>query len=189
MTSFDSASAQRWSAMKRKTGYYHTVQGVLSATAIVNSRQYAWPLFMAEETLTITRIGLEVTIIGAGTGGAGTPVIRLGIYEDDGTLYPGNLILDAGTIDATSATYQEKTISQVVGPKVVWLSCAAQGCDTTAPTVRCVSSSVAGIAGQTNTISSQAWASYWLAGITGAFATFGSGLQTTTIAPRIHVKC
>lgn len=76
---------------------------------------------------TLDRIGVAVTTA-AGAGGGG--VVRLGIYSDDGTGRPGTLILDAGTVDATTTGVKEITISQAVTRGVYWLVAVPQvdGC-------------------------------------------------------------
>lgn len=67
--------------------------------------------------------------------GASGSVIRLGIYLDNGNGVPGALLLDAGTIDGTSATSQQITISQVIREPIVWLAAVAQGTPAGDPTM------------------------------------------------------
>lgn len=109
-----------------KSGWYAVAAGGTDTLVIAGALFYA-PLLI-EKACTVDRIGLEVT--GAG---AATCVIRLGIYADDGGV-PGSLIIDAGTIDGTSATYQEITISQALSVGRIWLTCVQQVTGT--PTVR-----------------------------------------------------
>ena len=88
--------------------YYHTLQpqsGTATATPTAGVL-YVAPFFVPS-AVTLIRIGAEVT-----TGGSAGAVVRLGIWSDTGSGYPGALVLDAGTIDGTSATVQEITISQ-----------------------------------------------------------------------------
>ncbi len=54
---------------------------------------YALPFHMAATPNLIDEIAIEVSTINV--GGAGN--VRLGIYDDDGSIYPGKLIKDAGT--------------------------------------------------------------------------------------------
>lgn len=72
-------------------------------------------------SLTVDRIGVEVT-----SSATGSPVVRLGIYEDNNGV-PGDLILDAGTVDASTPAFREITISQALTAGMVWLFCAQQG--------------------------------------------------------------
>lgn len=63
------------------------------------------PFFCAKPT-TFTRIGINVA-----TGGA-SALIRLGIYKMASNGLPGALVLDAGTVDASTSGEKEITISQ-----------------------------------------------------------------------------
>lgn len=79
-----------------------------------------WTPFPVERDVTLDRIGVEITTAGAST------VLRMGIYADDGGS-PGSLVLDAGTVDASSTGWKEITISQALTAGRVWLCLAAQG--------------------------------------------------------------
>ena len=88
-----------------------------------------------ESPLRIDRIGAELTV--AGEAGS---VLRLAVFADNGNAYPGSLILDAGTIDGTSATTQVITISTLsLAPGLYWMGGAVQSAATTQPTVRTAS--------------------------------------------------
>jgi hypothetical protein len=87
---------------------------------------------IAGRDVTLTKIGIEVT-----TAGATGSVIRLGIYKISPGTGAASLLVDAGTIDGTSATYQELTISAAVKAGDVLIPFAAsQGAAATQPTVR-----------------------------------------------------
>lgn len=73
--------------------------------------------FVVTKTCTADRIAMEITV--AGTAGS---KVRLGIYLDNGSNSPGNLLVDAGTINADSATVQSITINQVLNPGLYWLA-------------------------------------------------------------------
>jgi hypothetical protein len=90
--------------------------------------------WVLERTLTIDRIGGEITV--AGEAGS---VLRFGIYADNGNAYPGALLLDGGTIDGTSATTQVATVSLTLAPGLYWIGAAVQAAVTTQPTVRTAS--------------------------------------------------
>jgi hypothetical protein len=51
---------------------------------------------------------------------------RLGIYQDNGSGVPGALILDAGTIDASTTGQKSITISQSLSG-LIWLAAVEQG--------------------------------------------------------------
>lgn len=81
--------------------------------------------------LRITRLGAEVTA----TGDVGSK-IRLGIYADNGSTYPGTLVLDAGQIAGDSATVQELTIDVTLVAGLYWVGGVLQSVTTTQPTFR-----------------------------------------------------
>lgn len=103
---------------------------IATVTPTVNTLRVA-PI-VVPSTLTIDRIGLEITV----AGGAGS-VVRLGLYKDSTVHpgFPGALSFEAGsTIDGTSVSYQEVTISKTLVAGLYWLAAVAQV--GTAPTVR-----------------------------------------------------
>jgi len=136
--------------------------------------------------VTLVRIGAEVT----SAGDAGS-LVRLGIWQDDGTGRPGALILDAGTIAGDSATVQEITIAQPLTRGVYWFGLCVQNVTVTQPTLRFNASSglVPLDAGTSTPAANKASLSVTRSGITGAFpATFGTAGLDPTPVPRIVVK-
>lgn len=105
-----------------KSGWLAAPIGETNTIACTVGNMLAVP-FPVNRAVTVNKIGVEVT----GTGASST--IRLGIYADADDA-PGDLVLDAGTIDGTSATYQEISISQALGVGRVWLAACAQGSNT-----------------------------------------------------------
>ena len=103
------------------SGFWTSIPGYTdSALALAQDVPLAVPI-VTDQAVTITRLGIEVT----SAGGAGS-VVRLGIYADSSGL-PGSLVLDSGTINGTSATYQEITISQALSASTrYWLMAVAQ---------------------------------------------------------------
>lgn len=114
------------------SGRYYFCPNTTSTTTGVatNNRLRAVPFFVPGP-VTISRIGAEVTAIGE----AGSKV-RLGIYADNGTGMPGQLVVDAGQIAGDSATVQELTVSAAIGPGWYWAAGACQSAPTTPPTCR-----------------------------------------------------
>lgn len=80
---------------------------------------------------TFAAIGAEVTF----PGQVGC-VVRLGIYADDGTMRPGVLILDAGTIPGDQAAPQEIDIDVTLAQGWYWFAAAVQGAPTIRPQLR-----------------------------------------------------
>lgn len=121
------APQQRWA-----TGYYYLPGDVRDTLVPTLNQMYAVPMEVWSAAL--DRIFVEVT--SAGTAGS---VVRLGVYTPNATTgLPDALLVDAGTIDGTSATAQEKTIalSSLVPGQIVWVAAVAQ---VAAPTVRALS--------------------------------------------------
>ncbi|MFM0503985.1 glycosyl hydrolase family 28-related protein [Paraburkholderia caffeinilytica] len=106
-------------------------QGSPSTSGSLGNGNFRVSPFFVHQASTFTAIGANVTV--AGSSGA---VIRLGIYADLNG-YPNNLIIDAGTIDGTSATAQQITFGSPVtlAPGLYWIGGAIQGAPTTQPTV------------------------------------------------------
>ncbi|MDD3813310.1 MAG: hypothetical protein PHZ02_01580 [Desulfocapsaceae bacterium] len=69
----------------------------LTTAGLVANTMVAIP-FITPNTINLDEIAINIT---AGTAGASST--RLGIYIDNGNLYPGSLILDAGTVDSSAA--------------------------------------------------------------------------------------
>ena len=99
----------------RRSGKYHGPQAAGGgATAVITAnRLYAYP-FSVPVTTTFDRIAIQVTTAAAGSA-------RLGIYADNGAIYPGALILDAGTVNTGTTGTKEIEISQSLSPGLYWL--------------------------------------------------------------------
>lgn len=141
--------------------------------------------FIVPNTVTLTKIGAEVTIAGE----AGSKY-RLGIYSNtDGR--PDALLLDAGTIAGDSATVQELTISLTLTPGVYWAAGVTQVVVTTQPTMRVSASGTPVIPIDNGTTVPGAGAvphGWAIAGITGALPNpFGTPVVSGS-TPRIFVK-
>lgn len=89
-----------------------------SATMAAN-RLYALP-FILPKSITLDRIGIRLTSTAAGK------FLRLGIYLDDGNLYPQALALDSGALPCTSGI-QSAIINYVATPPLIWLALLFEG--------------------------------------------------------------
>ncbi len=118
------------------TSCYNTSNSALTA-----NYYYTTPIVIRQSE-SFDRIALEIT-----AASAGGKVLRLGIYADNGALYPGSLVLDAETVAADpggTPVLQTKTIAQTLAPGLFWLVGVSDG----APTVKFISSySALGTAG------------------------------------------
>jgi len=103
-------------------GFYVAPAGTRSTLAMVQSVEYAVPVYFANAG-TITRIGCEIT-----TGGAGGTVVRLGIRAHTSGL-PGSVLGETTVAgDAITASGIEATVSIVIpAAGIYWLTATSQG--------------------------------------------------------------
>jgi hypothetical protein len=88
--------------------------------------------WLVGRTVTIDRLGAECT-----SAGEASSLFRLGIFRDNGSCYPGSLLVDAGTIAGDSATVQVATISNLtIPPGLYWIGGAVQAAPSSQPTMR-----------------------------------------------------
>lgn len=114
------------------SGLYYGAPGADITTVVPAEASMRGLPVIIGKAATVVRVGLDVS--SAGTSGA---VIRLGLYRYNAATDSLALLVDAGTIDGTSATYQELTISTAVEPGwIVFPVAVAQGGAGTRPTVR-----------------------------------------------------
>ncbi len=98
--------------------------------------------FVVEENITIDRIAVNVTTLLAGN-------VRLGIYNDNGNLFPGTRLLDAGASSTATTGVKAITINQTLTPGLYWLVSVG----SSAPTIRCFAvASMIPIMGYDNTL-------------------------------------
>jgi len=112
----------------RKGGYgygCHSVpaRGSVSTLSLNADYLYAFAFYNPVSTL-FDRIIIYVQTPVAGA------LVRLGIYGDNGSVYPGNLVLDAGTVDASTVGVKEILISQTLGAGLYWLVCLSNAAPT-----------------------------------------------------------
>lgn len=90
----------------RRTGRYYSgqISGSLVAGAVTANVLWVTP-FYCPKAITVDRIGIGVTVAAVGN-------VRLGIYRDDGDVYPGALLLDAGLISTNVLGSREIAIAQ-----------------------------------------------------------------------------
>mgnify|MGYP000553028085 CR=1 FL=1 len=114
------------------------VTGLISPTTTsqTSNRLYMYP-FWVHTTTTFDRIAINHAATSAGA----SSVCRLGIYNDSSGV-PGTLLLDAGTVDLSTATaFKTITISQQLTPGLYWLAAVPQITSGT-PTFTCGTPSV-----------------------------------------------
>lgn len=103
--------------------------GVVGSQVFIQTVLSALP-FPVQGTHTFVGLGMWITTAGVvGTGGS--CVIRLGAYRDAGG-YPGELIVDAGTVDATTTGMKTITgLSIPASQEVLYLAAEMEGANIT----------------------------------------------------------
>ena len=82
----------------KKGNYYRAGNSTGFSTIYVPTTNHMFSQIMCfPEEITIDRLAIYVSVAGA----AGS-VVRMGLYADDGTLHPGQLIYDSGEINTTT---------------------------------------------------------------------------------------
>jgi hypothetical protein len=139
-------------------------------------------------TITIKAFGVNVV-----TAGAATSLYRMGIYNDDGSGYPGTLVVDSGQVDCTTTGAKSITLgtSLVLPAGLYWIGGVAQG-TSGGQTITITGGSLDFIPGYvyaslTTTISAPASThSYTQSAVTGALpGTFSTTLGLSGNGPRL----
>ena len=174
----------------RRSGAYYatTPHSALSTTSTLGNGTGRFSPWFVPRTTAFATIGAEIT----SAGDAGS-VLRLGIYADDGTGYPGALALDAGTIAGDSVAVQEVTVAFTLTPGLYWVGGVVQGVTTTQPTVRTIAQGNPELLLTTAalpTSTSLPYVGYVGFGMTGALpATWPTASPNgTAVAARVFVK-
>ena len=178
-----------WVRPMLATVYYGGVSPVAPSTVIPTEAEMRGSRFIPGRDCTLTRIGVEVTVVG--TAGA---VVRLGIYSLNLSTGALTLVLDAGTVSGTSVAFAEATISQAVSKGVnYFLVASVQGAAGTRPTLRTNAGHDPWVGSATALTASQnALGGISVSGISGALPTsaaLGSqGVVATGLVPRVLVR-
>lgn len=162
--------------------YYGTRSGVPNTSALPAGFCTLSPIFIPGD-VTIDRIGTEVTIAAA------TSVVRLGVYSCDAYGRPLTLVLDAGTVDASTTGEKELTISQSLPRGLYYLAAAVQ---TAGCTVRNIGFSEAPPVASTTFAGSAATTApncYTSSSVTGALpSTLSTSLAAGSGATKVRVR-
>lgn len=158
--------------------------GVRAATAattlaLVANNLRAIPFFVPKR-IVLDRIAINVTTLVAGQA-------RLGIYNDNGSVYPGTLVLDAGTVDTGTTGVKPLTIDLTLEQGLYWLVITSNA----ASTVRAIAvASLTAVLGLDSGLGT-AWGvaynvSFTYGALPGTFS--GSAAVSTGIQPGIFVR-
>jgi len=156
-----------------------------NSTAVGVNTQVASPIYVPSNT-TADRICLQV-VTAAASG-----LWRLGIYADAGTSYPGAVMLDAGTIDASTTGVKEITIGTptTLPTGVYWVAAKCEGAYAAA---RGTSGPVWGVVPGSNTSSNDVAAAYICtqssAGLASTWPAWGAGgTGIVAVGTRVGVR-
>jgi len=155
-----------------------TPAAAASTLTMTLNTAYATPIYIADAA-TLIEIAVKVTTAIA------TGLVRLGIYHDDGALNPSTVLLDAGTIDASTTGIKPLTISQAVTPGNWWLVAVAQ---TAAPGVSSISGGLTQLPSSGSDNFASTTTGYTQAGVTGAFATWAGTRVVASSCSRVFVR-
>lgn len=172
------AVAQSENYMLWTPGWYYNPPGGLGTTQPAES-EGRYELFVVPRAVTVDRIGIHVTT--AGTAGA---VVRLGIYLDN-----GNLLLDAGTVDATTTGWKEIAIDQALPAGLVFPIAVVQGGAISRPQLRSLSGYSMGIGfADAASVIGAGGSGYAVSPIAGALPAVGLAVTTGVSAVRIALR-
>lgn len=171
----------------RAAGYVYTVGAGSQAngTTLAVNQVAASPIYIPADT-SVDRITLYINTA------ATSALWRLGLFADTGSMYPGALVFEAGTVDASSTGAKEITLAstKAVARGVYWVVAKCEGAFA-AP--RGTSGPVFGVLPSSNSntadTSSGYLANVTAAGLPSAWPAWGAaGTGTVGTAPRVGVR-
>lgn len=114
-----------WMQKIKVEAYFDPVPINLAGSITLTANAIEASPFIVTRAMTIDRLQINVT--GAGAGGT---VARLGIYNNGTDLYPGTLLLDAGTVATDGVAVVAATISQALTKGLYWVVIVSDGTPT-----------------------------------------------------------
>lgn len=124
--SYDISAFKRYGTTAPERWYTAPNTGTALTTGAPTANTLRAIPLIVPDTMTFDAIAINVTTLLSGNA-------RLGIYADNGNLYPGSLVLDAGTVSTTTTGVKSITINQTLNPGLYWLVLVSSA----APTIRC----------------------------------------------------
>lgn len=170
----------------QQLNFYWAPYAIRAANAIpVESTAYALPITVPSR-MRFDRIRANVVTTPGGTGA----LLRLGIYRVGADAAASTLVVDGGTVDATTTGEKLVTIDETLEPGAYYLVCAAQGSASPRPTMQFASSVapvISGFAGDP-AVGQSCINVITMTGVTGAlpatFAIFGTSVSAPFVALR-----
>jgi hypothetical protein len=162
-----------------KSGMYYASGLVMSTITPTLDLLYCVPFLVGRDT-EIDQLAVNIT-----TASAPGAMYRLGVYEDTGEGYPGDLLVDAGQVDVSTNGDKVAAVSETLPAGFAWLALVAQGVTTA---TRSISTSSIYLGG-TGAVPTGNAIAYTEAGVTGALPpTFTGTVATATTAPRVWFR-
>lgn len=105
-----------WMQYYRSGRWYYGIPiiGSTATTSMPANRLFVFPFF--------TPVQSSWDAIGIYVSTAATGYARMGVYADNGNVYPGNLILDAGEVDTGTTGVKTLSITLTLSPGLYWLA-------------------------------------------------------------------
>lgn len=112
---YDVCGHRRTSIVTYERWYTNAVNCAPGSTVALTNNASRYTPFIVVKKCTIDRLGIDIS--GAGSVGS---VLKLGIYNSSNSM-PSTLLLDAGTVNGNSATFQAITVNQVMDPGLYFM--------------------------------------------------------------------
>lgn len=171
-----------------RAGYYYAGAAGAVSTGQLAEGSLRGSRLLVGRTCTLDTIAVEVTT--AGSAGA---LVRVGLYLYDPASNSGTLLVDGGTVDATTTGVKTVTISQAVTKgQILVLASAVQGGASTRPIVRVNGGydPTIGDASAATVVGNSAAGFNMAAGVSGALpaSPSGFGMSVSNGVARLAVK-
>lgn len=152
-----------------------------TSSGFADNTLYVYPILVTRPTR-VDSMALTVTVI----GDVGS-LIRLGIFRDNNTQYPGALLIDLGTVAGDVVATPEITFDTILAAGIYWLAAAIQSAPIARPTLRVVNEAQTQTGGSASTTVIPLVArGYSQSGVTGALpTTFTTTPTPTNLMPRV----
>ena len=169
----------------KKGSYYRAGNTAGYSTVYVPTTNHMFSQFICfGEDITIDQLAISI-YMAATTGG----VVRVGLYADDGTLHPGQLIYDPGEID-TTATGPKTAAPRspiVIAKGTPFWTCFL--CGVAAPKLKSSNSSCLSTLGSGNTVGGWSFNGFYASRAYGALpATHPAGTFLRGMYDPVHIR-
>lgn len=167
-----------------KSGKFYTSGQDIFQQPLVYQTLYAVPVTFPVG-VTLAEDDVQVT-----TAGAAGAVVRLGIYKDDGSGFPGALLGDFGTVSAVGTGTKTLATSQVVPAGTYWMAACWQVTSSTTVQMDCgIEGYFAGASADVTTLRGNNMQAMAATGVAGALPTpFPTSATPSAIGVQHYIK-